>query len=308
MQLPSSRVVVLALFPMSAWAEAPGQLMVDLKPCPALGVSATPTFRWAVASCADATDSMQTAYEITVTEAPSGAVVWQSGSVASEASSAAYGGPPLNRSSAYAWSVATTGDACGTSEAASGGFVTGAAWANASFIWTATSKNAFAFFRGEVPEQEDVERATLYASGLSDDFVLCASKVWVAGTLLGCGPGRGEAPFHVDGAAATYAPAAYDTYDVTALFRKGGGPVPLAVQGVASASARPQVRGVLVQVDVVDGRGAVTSYATDETWLAYDADAYLAPDYAKSWYQGSKRVRKSQLQRLLFRSFSTRFG
>ncbi|KAH8052250.1 hypothetical protein JL722_10351 [Aureococcus anophagefferens] len=283
--LPYCRIIMLPFLLLPyAWAGTPTQLVVDLKPVPALGVSTSPMFRWAVAPCDDATDAMQTSYAITVTDAAD-TVIWDSGTVASPTALAAYGGAALNGSAGYAWTVTTTSDACGASAAATGSFVTAAAFApNASFIWHSNSKAAFAFLRGEVPAVEGVARATLYASGLGDDFVLCSYKVWVAGELLGCGPGRGEAPMARDGTNATFRTGAYDTYDVTRFFGDGGA-VAVAAQGVASKDAHPQVRGVLVQIDVVAGDGTTTSYATDGSWLAFDADAYLGPTLAKSWYK-----------------------
>ncbi|KAH8076945.1 hypothetical protein JL720_10243 [Aureococcus anophagefferens] len=186
--LPFCRIIMLPFLLLPyAWAGTPTQLVVDLKPVPALGVSTSPMFRWAVAPCDDATDAMQTSYAITVTDAAD-AVIWDSGTVASPTALAAYGGAALNGSASYAWTVTTTSDACGASAAATGSFV------------------------------------------------------WVAGELLGCGPGRGEAPMARDGTNATFRTGAYDTYDVTRFFGDGGA-VAVAAQGVASKDAHPQVGG-----------------------------------------------------------------
>ena len=105
-------------------------------------------------------------------------------------------------------------------------------------------------------------------------------KIWLDGRLLGCGPGRGEAPLATGPAA--YAPVAYDAYEVTSLL--GETTTAIAVAGVASKDASPQRRGVLVQIDLVYADGSRETVATDESWMALDADAYAGPTPGSQWY------------------------
>ena len=93
--LALAAVVTAALAAPAAAQAQPYGLLVDFKPPPSLGVRLSPRFGWVVPPCASHPDQSQTAYQIVVTDAVTGATAWDSGKVLSnESTYAAYAGAP----------------------------------------------------------------------------------------------------------------------------------------------------------------------------------------------------------------------
>ena len=89
--MPASTVKLLLLVPLAS-GSSDGPLC-NFLPSPALGVSTSPRFTWAVPPCAGLADLAQTSYRVVVRAAPGGAVAWDSGVVPSNATrSVRYGG------------------------------------------------------------------------------------------------------------------------------------------------------------------------------------------------------------------------
>jgi alpha-L-rhamnosidase len=83
---------------------APTDLTVGDRTRP-LNVEGAPLFGWLPQ---DGPNELQSAYQISVVKAADGAVVWDSGKIASsEQAYVAYGGPPLAGQTSYSWSVRT---------------------------------------------------------------------------------------------------------------------------------------------------------------------------------------------------------
>ena len=118
--------------PATSAGGAPHGLMVDFKRSPSLGVRAAPAFTWIVPPCATGKDHQQAAYQLVVTAAATSKAVWDSGKVASNASTyVAYtGSAPLEPGTKYNWTVTTWtqsaggGSPCESAPSAPATFVT----------------------------------------------------------------------------------------------------------------------------------------------------------------------------------------
>ncbi|WP_084101850.1 family 78 glycoside hydrolase catalytic domain [Demequina sp. NBRC 110051] len=94
-----------------------------------------PTFRWQLPD-----DSPQTAYQVTVSAAPSDDIAWDSGKVEGSVSEATYAGGTLDESQRYAWRVRTWNDddiASAWSTPATFGTSPDGDWSDAQTIWAA---------------------------------------------------------------------------------------------------------------------------------------------------------------------------
>jgi hypothetical protein len=121
--------------PAAGTALAPAHLTVGDRTGP-LDVTGAPQFGWLPRDRAG--DQTQTAYELTVRDALTGAPVWDSGRIASSASSyVPYGGPALAAGAAYDWGVTTWNRQGQRSPAATSSFGTGLGdgdWSGAQWI------------------------------------------------------------------------------------------------------------------------------------------------------------------------------
>jgi hypothetical protein len=262
---------------------------------PALVVRAAPHFSWVVPAAVGGADATQAAFRLVVSPlvGAGGAPAWDSGRVASAASVAVpFGGAAnLTAGAAYSWSVtvwlAGGAAACPPSEAAvfvvalgAGGGASGGGWApGAAWIVAATpaAQNQASFVRKEVSAPAaaaDVALAVLHATALTDPALL-GFRAYVGGALVGVGPGRGEA--RVWGGDGAFRGLPYVSIDVTAAVRaSAGAQSALVLAAAAFGSVRSNSsRGVMLQVDVHYADGSVSSVATDATWDALDADAFL---------------------------------
>jgi hypothetical protein len=104
----------------------PSGLQVDWQPCPALGVSTTPSFSWEVPPCTTGVDAMQTHRRIRVLY-DADSVVWDSGFKADTRSVAVrYGGPALLLGRAYRWTVQVMTQNCTSQPSDEAVFITAA--------------------------------------------------------------------------------------------------------------------------------------------------------------------------------------
>ncbi len=309
-------------------ASVPHGLLANFQASPALGVPPSHLeFSWVVPP-GDEADHGQVAYHIVVTDAlDEKKVVWDSGVVQSTRSiGVAYGGPVLPPGKALNWTVAVetrgarvTGAVTRTSAPAlpatiitslHAGFAEGA-----SYIWSGPAPDTtaaqapkpagiFAFLRKIVPKPAaNILRATAFITAVTDDYMLCGYRLYIGGSLVNVGPGRGEAV--VWGGNGTYMEKPYQTLDVTASVltasAAGSGDVLLAIQGLGStgstgrdgpacagpcAGLGPKISaGVLMQLVLELEGGATTTVVTDSSWDAFDADLYMKPTPGKNWYK-----------------------
>lgn len=145
------------------------------------------------------------------------------------------------------------------------------------------SGTMFGFFRKvvTVPAGKQVLHATAAITAVTDDVILCGYKLYIGGTLINVGPGRGEAAvWNGDG---EYAANPYQMLDVTPSFAGGSGGVLVAVQSVGGSS-KGVGRGLLVQLDLVLSDGTTMTTVTDNTWSDFNADAYFQPRPGRNWY------------------------
>jgi hypothetical protein len=295
---PASWALAALLLSLPLCPATPSGLLVSFKPTPALSVPLTPAFTWAVPPSPTAADAAQAAYRLLVWRAlGSASLVWDSGRVASNASvSVPYGGPALNSSTLYLFTVTTylTDAAATAAKSPPAAFTTALApsdWApGASFVWPANasaaanaSSSTFALIRREVtlaPGGSPIALALLHASAQTgDDTILCGYKVYIEGALVGVGPGRGEA--RVWGGDGAFRSLPYATYNVTSLLPlAGGSSFTLGAAGVGAWFSA--TRGVLLQLDLHRQDGTVTSIATggansSTPFAALSGDAYYVP-------------------------------
>ena len=123
-------------------AQAPEHLTVDDQVTP-LAASATPQFGWYPED--QAGDESQSAYQLTVRDDQTGAIVWDSGQVNSGASQAVpYGGPTLDNGAEYTWTVRTWNSQGQVSPISSATFDVGISdsdWSGAQWINRPTTGN-----------------------------------------------------------------------------------------------------------------------------------------------------------------------
>ncbi len=335
MSLHGPTALLLALVPLCLQAQSPPGaplsqlphgLLANFQASPALGVPPSQLeFSWVVPP-GDETDHGQVAYHIVVTDAlDAKKVVWDSDIVRSTRSiGVAYGGPALPPGKALNWTVAVeTRGALGTTRASTpslpatfitslqAGFADGAA-----YIWSGPAPDAvaaqqapkpagmFAFFRKVVPKPAaPILRATAFITAVTDDYMLCGYRLYIGGSLVNVGPGRGEAV--VWGGNGTYMEKPYQTLDVTApvhaASKVADGDMLLAIQGLGSTGSKgkggpacagpcaglgPKISaGVLMQLVLELEGGATTTVVTDSTWDAFDADLFMKPTPGKNWYK-----------------------
>eukprot|EP01046_Picozoa_sp_COSAG06_P023084 COSAG06_NODE_1818_length_8294_cov_40.638560_5_plen_735_part_00 len=262
----------------AAAASAPTGLMVDFKRSPSLGVRAKPTFTWIVPACASGTDHNQAAYQIAIT-GPGGKSVWDSGKVASAASSnVEYGGAaPLAAATPFNWTVTTWTEGssapCESAPSAPGSFVTAlpASGFAPAVKWLSTpNKTAtFGYFRKEITVPAGVESAQAFITSTNQDPMLSAYKLYVDGKLVNIGPGRGEAP--VFGGDGDFRSLPYFTLDLSSEFGTAG-TVVVAVEAMTQGGAN-----VIMQLQLRTAGGKSTTLGTDATWMALDADVHRNP-------------------------------
>jgi alpha-L-rhamnosidase len=284
-----ARQRLAVLLAAAATHAQPSGLLISFKRVPALSVPLAPQFTWIVPNSPTVADAAQTAYRIVVAAAFGGnATIWDSGRVASNASvGVPFGGAALRGGRAFTACVSTwLSDGAPPTTSPPALFTTAldaSGWApGAAFLWAGNgSAGTFALLRRELRLSDfggggaPLALALLHASATpGDDTVLTGYTTFVAGALVGVGPGRGEA--RVWGGDGVFRGLPYDTHDVTAALRaagvEGGAPFVLAAAGVGAAA-----RGVLLQLDVFFADGSVASVATDGNFSAFDADAWLGP-------------------------------
>jgi hypothetical protein len=255
----------------------PTGLLADFQKAPALGVRAAPRFTWIVPPCASAPDQAQVAYALSL-YAADGTLVWASGTVASADSTyVLYGGPPLNASTYYTWTVATATQSCALgAPSAPAALVTALPDAgfdaSARFLTTNATGATFGYFRAEValPAGDAVVRAIAHVAAENEDRLLCGYKLYVNGGLAGVGPGRGEAP--VWGGDGTFHGLPIQTLDVTAALLGGGG-----ASAVLALAAMHRPPNVIMQLVLHLASGATRTVVTDGSWAAFDADGHRGP-------------------------------
>lgn len=290
-------------------AAVPHGLQVDWQNCPALGVSRSPVFGWIVPSCTASADAVQTAYRLRVL---GDSVEWDSGTISSNSSVAVrYGGPALAAGAAYRWTVQTTtscSPAASGTVSAEGTFITalGAEDWDASASWIGLGKNESTFNLVRrvvhVPPSAEIQRVVAFVSAQNSwSGMLMNYKLWVDGTLVSVGPGRGEAP--IAGGDGTFKAQPYNTIDLTAFLPARGGPTVLALQTMQFSGFNPNTgsfpfpcapdmqcngptqisRGpaVLMQLDIHHLRGTQNKSTVvtqaNSGWKVLDGDHWLRP-------------------------------
>ena len=207
----------------------------------------TPRFSWALAH-ADR-GQLQTAYHL-ILKSASGAVVWDTGVVASNTSlNVGYGGPALQSDADYVWSVSWTDSAGAVAPAASATFSTGllspAAWQGAEYL-SSSGNGSLNTYRSEFTLAALPVRARLFVVGLG-----------YAKTFLNGAP----TDDHELGAFTTFEQRVlYDVIDVTPLMRAGCNAVGIMLGH--GWYAQPKVhsgpRQFRLLLSLTDGAGAVT--------------------------------------------------
>ena len=275
--------LIFALLPVllstgsAAGAYAPSGLLCDFQKHPALGVRATPHFTWIVPPCAGASDQMQTAFQIIVTSIE-GAQIWDSGKQESnESTYVAYGGPALNASTTYQWSVSTWTDACQSAPSDPAAFTTALfnGWLpSAQFISTSASCT-FGYFRKEVTVPANVVSAVAHVTALVDDKLLSGYKLYINDALINLGPARGEAPVWADAPnPGLFRNLPYTTLDVTHAFTVPG-------QSVVALQTMHKTPSTIMQLTLRLAGGAELTVVTDSTWLAFNGDVHRQPGPAR---------------------------
>jgi len=196
-----------------------------------------------------------------------------------------------------------------------GGFAKGAAW-----VWPAEAWDSRFVFMRRVVNVDDtsaagggtcaagaraessaragggggaVARALLFVAATVDEAILSAFKVYVGGTLVAIGPGRGEAEVRGGAGHGTFARQPYVTLDVTSHLQGRQGGVVLAVEAQSPmndttidpwdpygrhAAAAPA--GVLLQLAITKADGTRCTVVTESAsrqWTGSSADAYYNP-------------------------------
>ena len=140
-----------------------------------------------------------------------------------------------------------------------------------------------------------VARALLFVAATVDEAILSAFKVYIGGTLVAVGPGRGEAEVRGGAGHGTFARQPYITLDVTAHFqrRQGVGGVVLAVEAQSPMNDTtidpwdPYERhmvaapaGLLLQLAITKADGTrctVITESASKQWTGASADRYYNP-------------------------------
>ena len=276
--LALAAVVTAALAAPAAAQAQPYGLLVDFKPPPSLGVRLSPRFGWVVPPCAGHPDQAQTAYQIVVTDAVTGATAWDSGKVLSnESTYAAYAGAPLAPAARFHWTVATWTQDCASAPSASSLLVTGpfAGFdASAAFVSTA-EPSTFGYFRKEVAVPATLVSAVGFVAAYCDEPLLSAFKVYVDGAMVALGPGRGEAP--VFGGDGLFRGLPVTTLDLTgALSAARGAKAALALQIMHNTPK------AIFQVVMTAADGSRTLAVSDASWSSFNGDLHRKPGPARN--------------------------
>jgi hypothetical protein len=266
--------LVVALLPGSASAasrrpnhppEAPTRLTVAGRVAP-LAVDGVPQFGWLPQD--DDGNEVQSAYEIVVRHARDGAVVWDSGRVASSQQSwVSYGGPWLAPGTTYRWTVRTWDRRGAVSPRATpASFDTGLGdsdWSSASWIRRPATGN-------DAANEWTLARTVLRVSGGSP---VVRARAYVAAA--------GDWALHVDGVlvnrTSSYGYPGEGYYDVSDLTgARAGQPLAIAVryhywrctcQGRANGPVSPEgPSGLLVKVVVDHADGGRDTVVSDASW------------------------------------------
>ena len=268
-----------ALMLALAFGAAPTGMMVDFQLAPSLGVRGAnfslggpPHFTWIVPACASAPDTTQSAYQLVVTR--EGTPVWDSGLVtSSESTYVAYTGPELLASARYTWTVTSSSAACGVSDTSAPSLfiphVPEGAWdANTQWLTISTTPVAtFGYFRKEIVVPVGTVSAVCSVTGVLEDKLLSAYKLYIDGVLINIGPGRGEAPvWEGDG---LFRSLPFTTLDLTSALTPG--PHTLALQIM---NKPPQA---IMQIVFRAADATPTVIGTDATWSAFNGDAHRKP-------------------------------
>ncbi|MFJ8581733.1 family 78 glycoside hydrolase catalytic domain [Micromonospora sp. NPDC093277] len=233
--------------------EAPTDLLVDDRAHP-LNVEGTPRFSW-LPQDRDPGE-VQTAYQLTVSEAD-GELIWDSGKVRSAAQSyVPYGGPALHSGAAYTWTARTWDRTDHASPAAGGSFETGIAdheWEGASWIRRNTTEaDDYTLARTQVSiGGSPVVRARTYTAADHTYELFVNGQLADRGTSFGY-PGEDY----------------YQAADVTNLITAGE-PLALGVRyhWYGSGQGRPAgARGLLMKLVVEHADGSREVFGTDGSW------------------------------------------
>ena len=236
----------LALLAVCASAQGATRLRVEYLESP-LSID-TPVPRFSFARTHPDRAVSQTAYRITVTAAATAQLLWDSGTVASNASlNIAYAGLPLQSDADYTWTAAWHDAQGAPSTPATGAFSTAllegapvGAW-GAQWISPAPGANAL---RAEFTLSAAPVRARLYISGLG------YYRSWLNGQPTDA---------HVMGSFTTFdRRVLYDAWDVAALLRQGCNALGVMLgtgwYNQSSIRAGPRELWALLSVDTADGK------------------------------------------------------
>ena len=283
----------------SSLAESPAGLLTDLRPSPALGVPARPTFTWIVphiATCGTSPKNEQTipvsqvqaAYQIQVFDA-SGSVVVDSGHTAGNASVDVVwdfsGAHVLTDANLYAWRVrvwtapleAPGNSSCESDWSTNATFVvalTNGFAKTTQPIWADSTAN-FVYLSRKYTLKENWVAVTAFVSAVGDDHLLGAYRLFADGQTKSIGPGRGDTAYGTDGN------IVYDTVDVTPDDPSATW-IALGLQCYHSVGSEA---GVILELHVhyADGTCELTG-GTDATWMAFNANSVYNPSGKEGGY------------------------
>ena len=259
-----------------------------------LGVS-RPRFSWKVETVAR--DWRQQAYELEVTDAESGALVWSSGRQGSaESVLVAYGGPPLRSRQRVRWRVRVWDEAGNTSEWSEEsrleiGLLEPSDW-EAAFIspsWyeDSTETSPSPYLRREFEVGAEVVRARLYVTAVG------VYEVELNGTRVGD-------EFLAPGWTSYRNRLLYQTHDVTELVTNGKNAIGATVaDGWARGFLGPlgtrnvysEHLALLAQLEITLADGTVQRVVTDEQWRAGEGPIRAADLYNGETYDARLELR-----------------
>ena len=271
------RFVAVAVAAAAA-APAPTGLLCDYKrSASALGIRAEPRLSWIVPPCAHLSDHMQSHYQLVFT-ADGGAIIWDSGKVASNNSIAVeYAGFQLQPGVRFSWTVKTwtqdsSGGQCESAISAPTTFVTSlfTGWESKARFIALSAAPTFAYFR-KVIKIGAVQSARAFIAAPLETPLLANYKLFIDGQLVDVGPGRGEAP--VWGGDGTFRSLPYASLDVTSSFASNStSPHTLAIEAMNSKGA-----SVMMQLMLTTADNVTMTYVTDSTWSGFNGDVHRNP-------------------------------
>jgi hypothetical protein len=210
-----ARIAVLALVAATQGASlpAPTELRLEYLPSPVLGVTELqPRFGWNLGDTSGLDrGTNQVAYSISVTNTDTSAVVWDSGTVASDHGyGVVYNGTALKAETAYSWSVKWSSGSGIWSETSSASFEMGlpaeSDWEGAQWIGSSDQKQFRVAF--DVPAGASIKRARAYIAAPGCHSIYANGK---AG-----GDELGVCPWTQFGHTVLYQP-----HDLTSLLKTG---------------------------------------------------------------------------------------